>query len=186
MARIDTRTFRSKDGVPFEVRSPEVAEAQALLEFAVTTAASTDQILTRPEEFPDLEGEKAYIQAALEDDAAFQIAAIHAGRFIGTLGFHGGRNFRNRHTAELGMMVASDWRGRGVGAALIQCALDWARTHPLIEKVCLSVYDGNVPGRALYRKMGFEEEGRLRGHIQLENGRVEDLLHMAVWVKPRR
>jgi RimJ/RimL family protein N-acetyltransferase len=147
MARIDTRTFRSKDGVPFEVRSPEVAEAQALLEFAVTTAASTDQILTRPEEFPDLEGEKAYIQAALEDDAAFQIAAIHAGRFIGTLGFHGGRNFRNRHTAELGMMVAS---------------------------------------RALYRKMGFEEEGRLRGHIQLENGRVEDLLHMAVWVKPRR
>src|SRR6185503_17550 len=107
-------------------------------------------------------------------------------QWIATFGFHGGRSFRNRHTSELGMMVAEDWRGRGVGQALLAYALEWARAHPVIQKVCLRVYDGNAAGRALYEKMGFVEEGRQRGHIRLEDGSYQDLLFMAVWVKPRR
>jgi len=183
MGRITPRTFRTKDGADFEIRSTEVADAESLLAFVVTTAATTDQILTRPEEFPDLAGERAYIRAALEGDSSILIAARHEGRLIATLGFHGSRNLRNRHTGELGMMVASDWRGRGVGAALITCVLDWARAHPTLEKVCLSVYEGNAAGRALYRKMGFEQEGVQRGQIRLDDGRYVNLVHMFVWVK---
>lgn len=186
MGRVEPQSHLSKDGVPFELRSAEVADAETLLAFAVTTAATTDQILTRPEEFPDLEGERAHIHAALEGDTRLLVTARHERRFIATLGLHGGRNFRNRHTAELGMMVAVDWRGRGVGAALITCALDWARANATLEKVCLSVYDENAAGRALYRKMGFEEEGRQRGQIRLDAGRLVDLIHMGIWVKPRR
>jgi len=183
MGRIAPRTFKTKDGVEFEIRSTEVADAEALLAFVVTTAATTDQILTRPEEFPNLEGERAFIRAALEGDNSILIAARRHDRIIATLGFHGSRNFRNRHTGELGMMVSADWRGRGVGAALITCVLEWARAHPTLEKVCLSVYEENTLGRALYRKMGFEQEGIQRGHIRLDDGRYTNLINMAVWVK---
>ena len=186
MGRIQPQSHLSKDGAPFELRSAEIADAETLLAFVVTTAATTDQILTRPEEFPDLEGERAFIRAALDGSTRLLVTALHQGRFIATLGLHGGRNARNRHTAELGMMVTAGWRSRGVGAALITCALDWARANAVLEKVCLSVYDENAAGRALYRKMGFEEEGRQRGQVRLDTGRLVDLIHMGIWVKPRR
>jgi len=32
---------------------------------------------------------------------------------------------------EIGMMVAADWRGRGVGAALVAAAIEWARARGL-------------------------------------------------------
>ena len=186
MARIDPRMLQTKDGAPFEVRSAELADSEPLLEFAVTTAATTDQILTRPEEFPDLDGERAFIQSMLEGESSLLIAALHERRFIASLGIHGTRFARNRHVGELGMMVAADWRGRGVGAGLIESALAWARAHRTLEKVCLRVYDENGAGRALYRKMGFEEEGRQRGQIRLEGDRYVDLINMGIWVKPRR
>ena len=61
---------------------------------------------------------------------------------------------------EIGMMVAADWRGRGVGTALVAAAVEWARAHGL-HKLALSVFPHNDAAIALYRKFGFVAEGRL-------------------------
>src|SRR5881409_3744128 len=61
--------------------------------------------------------------------------------------------------AELGMFVAREWRGRGVGSALVVAAIDWARDRGL-HKLSLGVFPHNEAGLALYRKFGFVEEGR--------------------------
>ena len=58
------------------------------------------------------------------------------------------------------MMVAPDWRGRGVGSALMEAAIAWCRRSG-VEKIELSVYPDNAAARALYAKFGFREEGRL-------------------------
>ena len=61
---------------------------------------------------------------------------------------------------EIGMMVAADWRGRGVGTALVAAAIEWARARDL-HKLTLSVFPHNGAAIALYRKFSFVEEGRL-------------------------
>lgn len=59
---------------------------------------------------------------------------------------------------EIGMMVAADWRGRGIGKALVAAAIEWARGHGL-HKLSLSVFPHNEAAIALYLKFGFTEEG---------------------------
>jgi RimJ/RimL family protein N-acetyltransferase len=80
---------------------------------------------------------------------------------------------------EIGMMVAADWRGRGVGTALVAAAIDWARAHGL-HKLALSVFPHNHVAIALYRKFGFMEEGRLRQHVRRANGQLWDLIQMGL------
>ena len=80
---------------------------------------------------------------------------------------------------EIGMMVAADWRGRGVGAALVAAAVEWARARRL-HKLTLSVFPHNQAAVALYLKFGFVEEGRREKHIRRANGELWDLLEMGL------
>jgi RimJ/RimL family protein N-acetyltransferase len=80
---------------------------------------------------------------------------------------------------EIGMMVAANRRGRGVGTALVAAAIEWARARGL-HKLTLSVFPHNEAAIALYRKLGFVEEGRLRGHIRRSSGELWDLIEMGL------
>ena len=80
---------------------------------------------------------------------------------------------------EIGMVVAVDWRGRGVGSALVVEAIQWARARGL-HKLSLSVFPHNDAAIALYRKFGFAEEGRRRGQIRRANGELWDLIDMGL------
>lgn len=80
---------------------------------------------------------------------------------------------------ELGMLVARQWRGRGVGSALVAAAMDWSRERGL-HKLTLSVFPHNEAAIALYRKFGFEEEGYRRKQLRRANGELWDLIDMGV------
>ena len=55
--------------------------------------------------------------------------------------------------------------------------LDWAEKNPLIEKVSLGVLSTNYRAIALYKSMGFVEEGRKIKEIKInENEYVDDIL----------
>ena len=80
---------------------------------------------------------------------------------------------------EVGMMVAARWRGAGVGTALLQAAIDWAREVGA-HKVALQVWPHNEPAIRLYRRFGFVEEGRLRRHYRRRNGELWDAVLMGL------
>ena len=80
---------------------------------------------------------------------------------------------------EIGMMVAAAWRGRGVGTALVDAAIDWARERGL-HKLTLSVFPHNDAAVALYRKLGFAEEGRREKQVRRRNGELWDLIEMGL------
>ena len=65
-------------------------------------------------------------------------------------------------------------RGRGVGRALLTAGLEWAIENPTIEKVGLSVFSDNERAIALYRLLGFEEEGCRRGEYRMDDGSYRD------------
>ena len=80
---------------------------------------------------------------------------------------------------EIGMAVARDWRGRGVGSALLAAAIAWARERGL-HKLSLGVFPHNAAGIALYRKFGFVEEGRRVKQFRRANGELWDALDMGL------
>jgi aminoglycoside 6'-N-acetyltransferase I len=58
-----------------------------------------------------------------------------------------------------GWYVDPDLRGRGVGAALVQAAEDWARAHGYVE-LASDAELGNVGGQRAHTGVGFIEVGR--------------------------
>jgi putative acetyltransferase len=86
--------------------------------------------------------------------------------------------------AEIGMLVAREWRGRGVGTALMEAGIAWARARGNIHKLSLSVFAHNAAGIALYKKVGFVEEGRRVKHYRRKNGEFWDSVEMGLWLGP--
>jgi ribosomal protein S18 acetylase RimI-like enzyme len=80
---------------------------------------------------------------------------------------------------EIGMAVAREWRGRGVGSALLAAAVAWSRERGL-HKLSLSVFPHNTAAIALYRKFGFVEEGRRVKHYRRTSGELWDAVEMGL------
>jgi len=83
------------------------------------------------------------------------------------------------NVAGLGMMVDTDWRGLGVGGALVRGAIDAARLLGA-HKLALQVWPHNDIARRLYLRHGFVEEGLLRRHYPRRNGELWDSVIMGL------
>jgi ribosomal protein S18 acetylase RimI-like enzyme len=77
----------------------------------------------------------------------------------------------------LGMWVLPDHRGRGGGRMLMEAAL--AARPEQVHKIELEVWPDNEAAIALYRKMGFGEEGLRRDHYRRRDGSLLSSLIMA-------
>ena len=80
---------------------------------------------------------------------------------------------------ELGMCVAPDRRGKGIGGALLAACIEWVRQAGG-HKITLQVWPHNDAARSLYRKFGFEEEGYLRRHWRRRSGELWDCIVMGL------
>ena len=81
------------------------------------------------------------------------------------------------HAGVLGMGVAANARGQGVGKALIQAAIAQAHARGL-SRIELTVHSENHVAQGLYRSVGFVQEGTLR-KAWFYNGQYFDVHLMA-------
>lgn len=82
----------------------------------------------------------------------------------------------NTHVRQiLGLAVADDARGAGVGRALLRAAGEEARRQGA-RRITLRVLGHNTPARALYESEGFVVEGILPGEFLLDGAYVDDVL----------
>jgi len=107
------------------------------------------------------------------------LVAERAGEIVGSAGLHPvGPTVRRRHVMAIGIAVASAAQRQGVGSALMQAMCDYADRWMGVLRIELTVYTDNAPAIALYRKFGFEMEGRHRGYA-LRDGVFVDAFAMA-------
>jgi RimJ/RimL family protein N-acetyltransferase len=108
-------------------------------------------------------------------EAGSLLVAEIDGELVGMLGMHLPRYL----VADLGMNVKDGFRGQGVGSALVEAAIAWARAAGA-HKIALQHWPHNTAARALYEKYGFEQEGYLRRHYPRKNGEIWDAVVMGL------
>lgn len=89
------------------------------------------------------------------------------------------------HTVGLGLNVAKDFRGKGIGRALLQRGIAWANETPAIERIELEVMQNNPAGIHLYESCGFVTEGIKRAAVKKPFGHV-DVIIMGMLIKAVR
>ena len=151
----------------FAVRPASADDAEAMAELFAAVAQERDGIATEPP--VDVEERTAVFARTVGGS----VVAVADGSVVGMIHVEASRH----GFGEFGMLVDRDWRGRGVGSALVQAAIDWAREAGL-HKLCLEVFPHNTAGIALYHRAGFTEEGRRVAQYRRASGELWDAIVM--------
>ncbi len=176
----------SPPGVPWTLRRARPSDAEAFVRL-MRDPAVYPQLLQLP--FPDAEmwRQRLAMPTGQGHDAGLHLVADVDGEVVASAGLHpAGPHLRRRHAMSLAMAVAVPWQGRGVGSALMAALLDYADNWLGVLRLELGVYADNLRAQALYRKFGFEVEGRQRAYALRDGAYVDSLLMARLHPRPPR
>ncbi|WMJ02673.1 GNAT family N-acetyltransferase [Pseudomonas chlororaphis subsp. aurantiaca] len=115
---------------------------------------------------------------APNNERLVSLVALYQGAVIGSCSIEQYSRIRRAHCGSVGMGVAVEWQGQGVGSQLLAAVLDVADNWMNLQRVELTVFADNEAALGLYRKFGFEREGLLRDYA-VRDGQYVDVLSMA-------
>ena len=159
----------------FGIRRARPADAEALVKLARSVAAEPEGWLIADGGWRSASDERRYLRAIVRHpDAAVFVAEAREG-IVGRLSLARDPHPASAHVADLGLMVAAGHRRRGIGGALLDAAVDWARGAG-VRKLELHVFPHNAPAIALYERAGFRREGYREAHYRTGGGYVDAIL----------
>lgn len=87
-----------------------------------------------------------------------------------------------RHVADLTLIIYAGWQDKGVGTLLLKHLIASAKSSKTIEKIELQVRASNTRAIALYKKMGFVEEGCRKKRVKVNNETYIDDILMGLFI----
>lgn len=104
--------------------------------------------------------EHDYYENVICDDENVQLLIWADGDRIGTIGLHPATAVSG--SAELGLFLAKDHWGRGLGTEASRVVSEYAFSERRLHRVSARVMDGNDGSRRIWEKLGFRHEATVR------------------------
>ena len=169
-----------KTGQLITIRPAIPQDAAALLSLKKSYIRNTSTIPLFEDEYPDDEVlETALIDRYIAEKNSLLLVAEFEGMLIGNIDLTGSKRRKLFHTAMLGMGVAYDWQGKGVGYCLVESLLQ--NVPSPINIIWLEIYGSNTGGIKLYENAGFEPCGIMKDFFN-EGGTI-DKITMIKYIK---
>jgi RimJ/RimL family protein N-acetyltransferase len=165
------------DGRRWTLRPARPTDARALARLFAAVRAEGRWMVTPPSAV-STPSEAFFIGEMIRDAAGLVLVAEGDGEVVGNVLVSVDHNVATEHIGTLSICVALDWRDVGVGSALVDAAVEWAREQGL-AKVALGVFPDNERAVAVYERAGFVREGVRRRQYRGPNGTFRDELLMA-------
>lgn len=144
------------------IRDARPEDAEALLIYLKQIGGETQFLAIDEEGLPlSVEEEQNYLRTLQHSELSKDLLALSAnGEILGNAAIKGFTKERMKHMASVAVSVKKDHWSQGVGSALMQHMIDFAKTQS-IEVITLEVLSDNQRAIALYEKFGFVKFGHL-------------------------
>ena len=168
----------------FRVRAADPSDADQLARLADAVSSEPEGwLISIAGEWRNAADERRYLKALRRyAHAAVFVAEEGNGVIVGRLSVGRDPHPASSHVADVGLMVAMAVRRQGVGKALLEAAVGWARSAG-VRKLELHVFSWNEAAIALYESFGFEREGYRKAHYRRGDGEYVDAILMAYAVE---
>jgi L-phenylalanine/L-methionine N-acetyltransferase len=163
------------------VRRATQHDANALVELAESVGREEGRWILGTGPWRAAADERRYLRTIQRHPDAAVFVAEDGGRIVARLSLSRDSHPASRHVADLGLMVAASHRRQGVGTALLDEAVAWARESD-VRKLELHVFPWNEPALGLYESFGFEREGYRKRHYE-RGGELVDAILMAYFLQ---
>jgi ribosomal protein S18 acetylase RimI-like enzyme len=158
---------------PADATAYHALRVRGLAEYPLAFTSSAEEEAARP-----LDWSVQRLSDAHQRPNDLFLGAFLAGQLQGLVGLQGRYRPKERHNATVvGLFVAPEAGGRGLGRALMTELLNCARARPELLQLDLTVTEGNATAQALYASLGFTVYGVLPNAVRVE-GRDYAKIHM--------
>ena len=160
----------SKSGIAFGIRAATESDAEAII--AILEGITSEQIYTAIDKPWSADQQRRYLMS-LSPRETVQLAETKCQEVIGyqTLELWAPTLDSMAHVGQIGTFLRPEWRRQGVGEALFENTVEFARKHDF-RKFVIQVRSSNVAALNFYGRLGFRACGRLARQVRI--GRQED------------
>ncbi len=156
----------------FDIKEATPEDAEKLIAFLAKVGRETDYLSFGKEGMPiSIEAEEKFIQSMKEEEHSVLYLAWKKGEIVGDASLNGFPR-RMNHRAEFGVSVAKSEWSQGIGSALLQKIIEYAKEHT-IELINLEVRSDNRRAIQMYEKFGFRKIGTSPAYFKI-NGEYYD------------
>lgn len=175
--------YTTKSGTTLKVRTADDNDAAALLALKKSYLINCPTIPLYDYEYNNtIDQEAELINNYNKSENSILLVAEYDGNLIGNIDITGNKRKKLYHTAMLGMGIATNWQGKGIGTCLMDGALT-ALNRTVVSILWLEVYATNTAGLQLYEKSGFKVCGVIKNFFNEDGEETIDKVTMVKYIK---
>ena len=168
--------FSLNDGSTILLRLAGCGDAEKIIEVIKTDAPDRSYVLmehygSKPDSI------KSYI-CGMDPERNLLLVAVSGGEVIGVLSgiqMDQGRRPHTAHVMNIGLHIAPEHRGLGIGSKMLDYAAAWAKEHDF-EKLETDIFITNKKSLHLFERAGFIEEGTRQKRIRIGKQYIDEVL----------
>ena len=170
---------RSKKGTGIVIRYPEMSDLKEVWRYANALSQERTFVLFQGERI-SLKDEREWLVGCIERNRKKEgvTLLVSTGQnIIGICNIQAKKKKIHKHIGDLGISVAKDFRGEGIGWLLMISVLEEVKKKlKYLKIVTLAVFEENKMARTMYKKIGFKEIGVLPASLRYRGGYSNEVL----------
>jgi RimJ/RimL family protein N-acetyltransferase len=165
------------------IRDARLEDAQELAEAEQTIAQTPGFLVSKPFELKVEKFQSKIEELSQNSNSKYIVAEVNH-QIVGHALLEPLHLSAIQHVVHLTIAVHEGSQEKGIGKAMLGHLLEWAKKTTSVEKIELHVRSSNKRAISLYRKFGFQEEGRWKRRVKIKEGQYLDDVLMGFWVGP--
>lgn len=169
-----------KNGTEAILKTPEIEDAEMMLENIRICSGETDFLSMYPEDWAraTVESEEKWIKGYRENDNTLLIACFIDGKVVGSSDISFMDGIKTSHRAVLGITIQRKYWNIGIGSAMFEELMKAAEENEKAEIVELDFVEGNDRAKALYEKFGLKVVAMRPKVFRLKDGTYQNVGYM--------
>jgi len=167
-------TYRLPDATKITLRPARPDDAAAII--AAVRSSSQERSYVLMEIYgKDAAAQRAYIERLDREHNLFLVATANEG-IVGILALLDSLLCSTPEPSlSVGVHIVSDWRGRGIGSAMLRYAMRWAKAHDY-RRLEADIFTTNERSVHLFGKAGFQEVTCRRRTVQVGVQKISEVI----------
>ena len=167
-------TYRLPDATKVTLRPARPDDAAAIIA-AVRSSAQERSYVLMEVYGKDAATQRAYIERLDREHNLFLVATVNE-QIVGILALIDTLLCSTPVPAlSVGVHIVRDWRGRGIGSAMLRYATRWAKEHGY-RRLEADIFTTNERSVHLFSKAGFQEETCRRRSVQVGVQKISEVI----------
>jgi RimJ/RimL family protein N-acetyltransferase len=172
----EVQKFLAGNGEEVTLRTAVPEDAGAILKTIKSTSPERSYVLM--EQYgKNADSEKEFILGMDREENLLLVAVVNDGVVGSLAGLQAdeGQNPQTGHILRVGLHLAGNYRGLGIGSEMLRYTIEWAREHGF-KKLEASIFTTNKRSLHLFSRAGFQEEGTRRKRFWIGNDYIDEVL----------